>query len=182
MYQLRTKLAAICFQVAAHDARVRDVENGEFGDALRVEEGEAPRYGSTPIMASEKDFLRAELIGDGENVGSEFGERVVSGATGLAAGVVAALVGNDDAKSGGGERLDLFVPGIPEFREAMEQDDHGAVCRTGRDGVEFDCAVVEGQVFKSDWHGAEFTLKCGESCIVQSDGPCQVKQASPYRV
>lgn len=133
-----TKLAAICFQVAAHDARVRDVENGEFGDALWVEERDAPRYGGAPIMASEKEFLRGELIGDGENVGGEFGERVVSGASGLAAGVVAALVGDDDAEAGGGERLDLSVPGIPEFGEAMEQDDHGAVWRTGRDGVEID--------------------------------------------
>ena len=88
-----------------------------------MEEGDAPRDGGAPIVASEEDFLRAELIGDGENVGSEFGERVVSGATGLAAGVVAALVGDDDAKAGGGERLDLLVPGIPEFGEAMEQDD-----------------------------------------------------------
>ena len=85
-----------------------------------------------------KNFCAAELIGDGENVGGEFGERVVSGAAGLAAGVVAALVGDDDAEAGGGERLDLSVPGIPEFGEAMEQDDDGAVWRTGGDGVEID--------------------------------------------
>ena len=89
-------------------------------------------------MADEMKTSPREFICEGENVGGEFGERVVSGATGLAAGVVAALVGDDDAEAGGGERLDLSVPGIPEFGEAMEQDDHGAVWRTGRDGVEID--------------------------------------------
>jgi hypothetical protein len=132
------KLAAVCFQVAAHDARVRDVEDSELGDALRMEERDAPRDGGAPIVAGEEEFLRAELIGDGENVGSEFGESVVSGATGLAGGVVTALVGNDDAEASGGERLDLFVPGIPEFGEAMEEDDNGTVRRTGGDGVEID--------------------------------------------
>ena len=31
------KLLAVCLQVAAHYARVRDVEDGELGDAMRVE-------------------------------------------------------------------------------------------------------------------------------------------------
>jgi len=31
------KLPAVCLQIAAHDARVRDVEDGELGDAMRVE-------------------------------------------------------------------------------------------------------------------------------------------------
>lgn len=80
---------------------MRDVEDGELGDALRTEEGDAPRDGGAPIVAGEEDALLAELAGDGENVGSEFGERVGHCAAGLAAGVVAALIGNDDAEAGG---------------------------------------------------------------------------------
>ena len=99
---------------------MRDVEDGELGDALWVEEGDAPRDGGAPIVAGEEDALLAELVGDGEDVGSEFGERVGGGATRFAAGVVAALIGDDDAEAGVGERLDLFVPGIPEFGEAVE--------------------------------------------------------------
>ena len=45
------KLAPICFQIAAHDARVRDVEDGELGDALRVEESGAPRDSRAPIVS-----------------------------------------------------------------------------------------------------------------------------------
>lgn len=71
--------------------------------------------------------MRGELIGDGEDVGSELGERMGGYAARLAALIVAALVGNDDAEAGGGERFDLLVPGIPEFREAVEEDDAGAI-------------------------------------------------------
>lgn len=138
-----TELAAIGIEVAAHDAGVRDVEDGEFGDALRVEEGEAPGDGGAPIMTGEEEFFGAELIGDGEDVGGEMREGVVGGATRFAAEVVAALVGDDDAKAGGGERLDLFVPGIPEFGKAVEEDGEGAVWRAGSDGVELDGAVVK---------------------------------------
>jgi hypothetical protein len=82
-----------------------------------------------------------ELVGDGQDVGGELGERVRSDAAGFRAFVVAALVGDDYAEAGGGQRLDLLVPGIPEFGEAVEEDDDGAVGRAGGDGVEFDRAV-----------------------------------------
>ena len=48
-------------------------------------------------------------------------------AAGFAAGVVAALVRDDYAEASGGERRDLFVPGIPEFGEAVEENDGWAV-------------------------------------------------------
>jgi len=146
------KLAAVCLQVAAHDARVRDVEDGELGDALRMAESDAPRDGGAPIVAGEEDALLAELIGNGEDVGSEFGERVGRGAARFAAFVVTALIGNDDSEAGGGERLDLFVPGIPKFWEAVEKDDDAAACWAGGDGSEFDRAIVKRQIFESGWH------------------------------
>jgi len=138
------KLAEICFEVAAHDARVWDVEDGELGDALRVEQGDAPSDGGTPIVAGEEDALLAELIGDGEYVGSEFIQCVGCCASRFATFVVTALIGDDDTETDVCERLDLFVPGIPEFGETVEEDDDGAVGRAGGNGVEFDRAVVKG--------------------------------------
>jgi hypothetical protein len=104
-------------------------------------------------VAGKEDALLAELIGDGDDVGSEVCEGIRGNAAGLAAFVVAALIGNDDAKTGGGERLDLFVPGVPEFREAMKKDDDGTVAEASGDGMEFDVAVVEGQVLEGGTHG-----------------------------
>ncbi len=52
---------------------MRDVKDGEFGDALRVEERCAPGDAGAPIMTSEKDFLLAELVGDGDDIGDQFG-------------------------------------------------------------------------------------------------------------
>ena len=85
-----------------------------------------------------------EFVGDGEDVGSEIEKLVGRRAARFAGGIVAALVGNDDAETCGGERLDLFVPGIPEFGEAMKEDDDGAVGGTGGDGMEFNRAVAKG--------------------------------------
>src|SRR5216683_286560 len=77
---------------------MRDVEDGELGDALRMQQSSAPGDGGAPIMSREKDFCLAELIGDGDDVGDEFGERVISNAEWFAAEIVAALVGDDGAK------------------------------------------------------------------------------------
>src|SRR5258708_35125450 len=56
----------------AHHRWMRDVENGEFGDALWMQESRAPCHCGAPIMSGEKDFFPAKLIGDGDDVGGEF--------------------------------------------------------------------------------------------------------------
>jgi len=114
---------------------MRDVEDGELGDALGVEESDAPGDGGAPVVTGEEEFFGVELAGDDQDVGGEMREGVVGGAARFAAEVVAALVGDDDAEAGGGEGLDLLVPGIPEFGEAMEENREGAVWRAGSDGV-----------------------------------------------
>ena len=127
----------------AHHGRMRNVEDNEFGDALRMKQGGAPGDGGAPIMSGEKDFFLAELIGDIDDVGDEFRQSVRGHAGGLAAEVVATLVGNDDAKSSGGQRLNLLAPPVPEFREAMEQKDNGAVFRACSHRVQAHCAILE---------------------------------------
>src|SRR5271157_1744597 len=128
-------------------------------------------------MAGEKDALLAELVGDGEDVGSEFRERVGCRATRFAAFVVAALVRDDEAEACGGERVDLVVPGIPEFGEAMEQDDYGPIGRAGGDSVKLDRAVVKGRVFERGWHGAELTLNYGGTYKAQEGGASPALQS-----
>jgi hypothetical protein len=112
-----------------------DIKDGEFGDTLWVEKSDAPRYSGAPIMAGEEDALMAELVGDGEDVGREFRERVGGSDTRFAASVVSTLIGDDHTEANVSERLDLSVPGIPEFGKAVEQDDHGSVGRAGGDGM-----------------------------------------------
>jgi hypothetical protein len=137
------KLATIGFQKAAHDGGMRDVEDGKFGDKMRMEKRYAPRDGGAPIVASEENALLGELIGDGEDIGNEMGKRVRGDASGLAAGVVAALIGHDNAKTRRGERFDLLVPGIPKFRETVEEKNDGSICAASGDGVEFDRAALK---------------------------------------
>src|SRR5260370_39918795 len=126
---------------------MRDVEDGEVSDALRMQQSSAPGDGGAPIMSREKDFFLAELVGDGDDVGDEFGERVRRSAGWLAAQVIAALVGDDHAKSGGGQWLDLFVPRIPEFRKAVEKDHDRAGFGAGGDGVEGHSTQSKREVF-----------------------------------
>jgi hypothetical protein len=123
---------------------MRNIEDGKLGDALRMQQGDTPGDGGAPVVAGEKDARLTEMIGDGENVGSEMRERVVGGAAGFAGCIVAALIGNDDAEAGGGESFDLLSPGIPEFGEAVEEEDDRTVWWAGGDGVELDRAIVKG--------------------------------------
>src|SRR5271170_4053002 len=99
---------------------MRDVEDGELGEALWMEESDAPGNSRAPIVAGEENALLFELIGNGENIGGEFGERVGREAEGFAACVVAALIWNDHAEAGSSQGLDLFVPGIPEFWKTVK--------------------------------------------------------------
>ena len=100
-------------------------------------------------MSGEQDALLAELVGHGQDVRGKFRERIAGGTAGFAACVIAALVWNNDTEAGSGKWLDLPAPGIPEFREAVEENDDGAVWWAGGDGVEFARAVAKGQVFES---------------------------------
>ena len=67
----------------------------------------------------------------------------VTGAGRLAAQVVSALVGYNDAKSRSRQRLDLFAPAIPKFRETMEKKHDGPVFRSSRDRVNADTRIFK---------------------------------------
>jgi hypothetical protein len=159
---------------------VRDVEDGEFGDALRVEERCTPGDGGAPIMTGEKDFLLAELVGDGDDIRNEFGQCVRSNAARFAAEVVSALVGHDDAKACGCEWLDLFVPSVAKFRETVKQYDHGATLGARGDGVQLYCVVLKEDGFQGKWPRGEILpakarFLRAQNCILRNtEGPCPV--------
>ena len=98
-------------------------------------------------MSREKNLLLAELSANSDDVGDKFIQSVGGHAAGLAAEVVAALVGHDHAKTRSGQRLDLSVPSVPKFREAVEQNYNLAVSWTGSHCVQADIATFEGKVF-----------------------------------
>ena len=127
---------------------MRDVKDGELGDALRIQQSGAPGNGGAPIMSSEKDFFLAEFIGDGDDVGDELRHGIPRDAGGFAAQVVPALVGDDDAKACSRQRLDLPAPTIPKFGESVEQNDHGRILRPGGSGVQSDVRVLEEDSFQ----------------------------------
>jgi hypothetical protein len=74
------------------------------------------------------------------------------------------LVGDDDAEAGGAQRIDLFVPGVPEFREAVEENDGRAVLGACDDGIQRDFAIL-----KSD--GFQQRIPRWESLLPAADGP-----------
>lgn len=146
------ELAKVSAEIAEHHAGMRDVEDSELGDALGVEDRGAPRDGGAPVVTGEEKFFGVELIGDSDDVGGEQRERVGRGASWFAGSVVAALIGNHNAKAGGSERLDLFLPGIPEFGEAMEKNNQRTAGRSGGNRMKFDLAVYETQIRESRKH------------------------------
>ena len=134
---------------------MRNVENGETRDSVGVKQCDAPGYRGSPIVSGEEDALLAELFSDGDDVRNEFGERVGAHAGRFAASVVTALVGDDDAEAGGGQRSDLFVPGVPEFREAVEENDGRAILEACGDGVKGYAAVLKGEGFQGSPQAGE---------------------------
>ena len=85
---------------------MRNIQDGEAGDALWVEQSNAPGHSGAPIVAGEEDTIPAELVGNGDDVGDEFRQSIGNDASGFAALVVAALVGHDDAEARRGKRLE----------------------------------------------------------------------------
>ena len=106
-------------QGAHHGGGMGDVEDGQARDALRVQGGERPGDDCAPIVPGDAGGSAAAGIHQSEDVVSEC-LHVERGRFG--GEVVAALVGNDDAEAGLGQRTDLVAPGVPEFGEAVQQD------------------------------------------------------------
>jgi len=110
-------------------------------------------------VADEENALLAKLIGDGDDIGDKRGERVGSHAARFAAFVVATLVGNDDAEASGSQGRNLFVPPIPEFREAMQEKNNRPIGRTGGDSMKLDGTISEDDFFERRGHAGRVYLR-----------------------
>lgn len=128
-------LARARIEKTAHDGRVRDVQYGKFCDAPGMQQSGTPGDCSAPIVAGEEYFLLADLVGDGNDIGDQLRQRIRSDTSRLAAQVVPALVGHNDAETCVCQRNDLFVPPVPKFGKAMKKNDDRAIFRTRRHGV-----------------------------------------------
>jgi hypothetical protein len=62
------------------------------------------------------------------------------------------LVRDDNAKSRSRQRLDLFVPPIPEFRETVQKNHNRTVFRTVSDGLQGYVAVLKDERVQRTFH------------------------------
>lgn len=88
--------------------------------------GESPRENSAPVMPDNVNALLSRASRDGRDVADQMLESVCLATAWLVREVVTAEIGSDDRESGVSESRDLVPPGIPEFREAVEQYYSGA--------------------------------------------------------
>jgi hypothetical protein len=91
---------------------------------------------ATPIVSDKRKALNLERIRQRLDVADQLVEPVGGNSVRLVARIVAALVGNDDAKPGCRERTDLVYPSLPEIRKAVQQDDVRTIARTGLHDVQ----------------------------------------------
>src|SRR5216684_4756738 len=116
-------LPPVAHEKAAHDRRMRYIENRKLGDPLRMRQSRAPRHRRAPIVSGQENLSFAQLVGDSDDIRDEFGKRIRADPARLAALVVTALVWDNHTKSGRRQRFQLAVPAIPKFRESMQQHD-----------------------------------------------------------
>jgi len=91
-------------------AQQRRVDADDAGDALGVKLRHAPSNEAAPVVADDDRLLDLERIEQTDEVAGEIVDVVLLdrfGARGLA---VAALIGGDGVKAGGGERRHLITP------------------------------------------------------------------------
>lgn len=103
--------------------RMRAIEHGEADRHLGVSHGKRPGDARAPVVTDEEGALLAAGADEVSNVFHQGAGAVRGDGFGLAGEVVAAHVGDDDAVACLRERGYLAAPGVPEFGEAVEEDD-----------------------------------------------------------
>src|SRR5580693_1914013 len=83
---------------------------------------EPPGDGGAPVVTDERELARAIMIGESENVAGKTIEIVSGDAFGLAAEIVSALIGDDDAIARVCECTDLMAPAEPELRKPVKEN------------------------------------------------------------
>ncbi|MCG3163845.1 MAG: hypothetical protein JMDDDDMK_05297 [Acidobacteria bacterium] len=115
-------LLRIVGQFARKAAQMRQIENDQFLDVLRLISRQRPRYGAAPIVPDDDRFLAAQMLDHGDHVAHQQSHVVILDALRLVGEVVAALVNRHDVIIGR-QRLHLVAPRIPEIGEAVDHHD-----------------------------------------------------------
>lgn len=92
-------------------------------DSIRAKNREMPSNYGTPIMTHQKDLVNLHGIKKRDEVTHHMEWGVVSGARGWVRVAIAPQVGCYGTVPGCGRGEKLVAPWVPEFREAMEEED-----------------------------------------------------------
>src|ERR1700730_4745728 len=127
-------------QIFPEHAWMGGVQDREAAGAAFVRHGASKGDNSPPpIMAREHKMFVLQTVRDANNVADKICHFVRLPIRWLAALVVAALIGEDDTKTGLGERRDLIAPAVPKFRKPMQENCQRAKGRSRRNRM--DCHI-----------------------------------------
>lgn len=117
-------LLGVVGEFAGDATEVGQVEDDQLLDELRSVLSERPGDGTAPVVADDDGLLAAQVLDDGDDVADEELHLIVFAAFGFVAEVVATLI-DGDAVEVAGEGGHLAAPGVPEVREAVDEEDEG---------------------------------------------------------
>src|SRR6185436_19394481 len=129
-------LAEGAAQFARERCGMRDVEDHELAQQLRMRHREVPRGERAPIVADEDARRAAESLDQRADVVDDLRHPIRVDVARLRRLSVTAHVGCDCAEARASERGELMPPGVAEFGEAVEEDDQWSVALL--DEVQFD--------------------------------------------
>lgn len=138
---------------------MRRVEDDELAEAVRQLRARRPADDPAPVVSNEVEAIDPEGVCKTCEVAEELGKRIGAYALRLIARVVAPLVGNDDAISGGGERRDLPGPADPEVGKTVKEDDGTSIGRSGLDNMQAKVSGMDITVNGFARHHGESTPK-----------------------
>lgn len=115
-----------------HGRIARAERHGDIDKRLHqvgAEHAEIPPNNGAPIMSHQEDFLisRAKGLNERYEVSDDVEAGVARGVGGGVRLAVAAEIRRHGAVAQGGEELHLVAPGVPQLREAVQEEDHGAL-------------------------------------------------------
>jgi len=114
-----------------------NIQNGELSDAVGIFQRHPPRHGRPPVVADQQNLFPSIGVDESNDVLGQLINIIGRNACRLVAYIIAALIGRNHQIAPVCKIPDLFAPGIPEFREAMEKKNHRAVGRPGFHNVQF---------------------------------------------
>ena len=117
---------------------VRHAHVEEGRDAVGVEAPHLPDHHGPPVVADEGGPVVAVVVEQPAQVAGQVVGAVVGDLGRARAPAVAAQVRRIGAVAGVGQRAELMAPRVPELREAVAQDDGGAVGRPRHRHVQLD--------------------------------------------